>query len=89
MKVEDDIGGCLFLYIGSYLPYGAIPRSNKMKELFSFSSGSENIVELHGSLFKTRCTGCGRVESNRDSPICESLRDKGKISERIAYTPGL
>ena len=40
-------------------------------------AGSENITELHGSLFKTRCTKCGDVRSNYDSPICESLRDRG------------
>ncbi|XP_074644549.1 NAD-dependent protein deacylase-like [Tubulanus polymorphus] len=40
-------------------------------------SGSTNIIELHGNLFKTRCTSCGNVEENRDSPICEALRDKG------------
>jgi len=41
------------------------------------SAGSRNIVELHGSLFKTRCTKCSVVEENRNSPICEGLRGKG------------
>jgi len=40
-------------------------------------AGSENILELHGSLFKTRCLKCGHKESNYDSPICEGLRGKG------------
>jgi len=40
-------------------------------------AGSENILELHGNLFKTRCTKCGNIEFNYDSPICEALRDKG------------
>lgn len=40
-------------------------------------AGSKNIIELHGNLFKVRCTSCGKVEPNSDSPICESLRDKG------------
>jgi len=40
-------------------------------------AGSTDIVELHGSLFKTRCTKCESVEENRNSPICEGLRDKG------------
>ena len=40
-------------------------------------SGADDVVELHGSLFKTRCTKCGNIEVNRDSPICEALRDKG------------
>ncbi|KAG4074008.1 hypothetical protein HA402_014213 [Bradysia odoriphaga] len=38
-------------------------------------AGSKNIVELHGSLFKTRCTKCSHTTENYDSPICESLRD--------------
>ena len=41
-------------------------------------AGSENILELHGSLFRVRCTRCGEETSNYDSPICEALRDKGK-----------
>jgi len=40
-------------------------------------AGSRNIIELHGSLFKTRCTKCKSVEANHDSPICEALKDKG------------
>ena len=30
-------------------------------------AGSSNVVELHGSIWKVRCTGCGRVTS--DHPI--------------------
>jgi len=40
-------------------------------------AGSSNIIELHGNLFKTRCTKCGDVSVNTDSPICEALRDRG------------
>jgi len=40
-------------------------------------AGSTDIIELHGNLFKVRCTSCSAVESNYDSPICEALRDKG------------
>jgi NAD-dependent deacetylase sirtuin 5 len=40
-------------------------------------AGSKNIIELHGNLFKVRCTSCGKVEANTNSPICEALRDKG------------
>jgi len=40
-------------------------------------AGSENILELHGSLFKTECTACGDVRPNHDSPICEALRGHG------------
>lgn len=40
-------------------------------------AGSENIIELHGNLFTTRCLKCGDVAKNYDSPICEALRGKG------------
>ena len=40
-------------------------------------AGSKNILELHGSLFRTRCTSCGDVRANHDSPICEGLRGHG------------
>lgn len=32
-----------------------------------------------GTLFKTKCLTCGDVAKNNDSPICESLRNKGYI----------
>jgi NAD-dependent deacetylase sirtuin 5 len=38
---------------------------------------SKNIVELHGSLFHTRCTACNHVEENRKSPLCPALEGKG------------
>ncbi|XP_075908229.1 NAD-dependent protein deacylase sirtuin-5, mitochondrial isoform X1 [Petromyzon marinus] len=40
-------------------------------------AGSEHVHELHGSLFKTRCTSCGHVESNYNSPITPALQGKG------------
>ncbi|KAE8748713.1 hypothetical protein FOCC_FOCC004516, partial [Frankliniella occidentalis] len=40
-------------------------------------AGSTNVVELHGSLMKTRCLKCGEVRVNSDSPICEALRGRG------------
>lgn len=40
-------------------------------------AGSTRITELHGNLFKTRCTQCGEVAVNKDSPICEALEGKG------------
>jgi len=40
-------------------------------------AGSTDIIELHGNLFKVRCTSCSTVEPNYDSPVCEALRDKG------------
>lgn len=41
-------------------------------------AGSENILELHGNLFKTRCTKCEQVLANRDSPICAALQGQGE-----------
>ena len=40
-------------------------------------AGSTNIIELHGNLFKVRCTRCEAVTVNTDSPICEALRGRG------------
>ncbi|KAK7505218.1 hypothetical protein BaRGS_00003380 [Batillaria attramentaria] len=40
-------------------------------------AGSKNILELHGNLFKTRCTKCGDIRENRDNPICPALDGKG------------
>ena len=40
-------------------------------------AGSSNILELHGNLFKVRCTRCEAVTVNTDSPICEALRGRG------------
>ena len=46
-------------------------------------AGSTNIIELHGTLFKTRCLKCGHIDSNYDSPICEALRGKGSPDPNI------
>lgn len=51
-------------------------------------AGSHNILELHGNLFKVRCTRCEAVTVNTDSPIVESLRGRGlpepdAVSDRI------
>lgn len=40
-------------------------------------AGSTEILELHGSLFRTRCTNCLEILANRDSPICPALAGKG------------
>jgi len=49
-------------------------------------AGSCDIVELHGSLFKTSCTKCHVVKDNRDSPICEGLRGKGLPDPKTMQT---
>ncbi|XP_034232116.1 NAD-dependent protein deacylase sirtuin-5, mitochondrial-like [Thrips palmi] len=40
-------------------------------------AGSSNVLELHGSLMKTRCLKCEDVRENRDSPICPALEGRG------------
>ncbi|XP_015515827.1 NAD-dependent protein deacylase [Neodiprion pinetum] len=40
-------------------------------------AGSANVIELHGSLYKTRCTKCKEVVEDRSSPICPALEGKG------------
>ena len=44
------------------------------------TAGSRNLLELHGSLFRTRCTGCGVVEDRGlepldDLPACTGCGD--------------
>lgn len=40
-------------------------------------AGSDNVIELHGTLFKTQCTKCGDIAENRNSPIVPALKGKG------------
>ncbi|KAM9795771.1 NAD-dependent protein deacylase sirtuin-5, mitochondrial [Syngnathus typhle] len=40
-------------------------------------AGSKNILEIHGSLFKTRCMSCGHEAANYKSPVCAALEGKG------------
>ncbi|OXA40546.1 NAD-dependent protein deacylase sirtuin-5, mitochondrial [Folsomia candida] len=42
-------------------------------------AGSKDVIELHGTLFKTRCINpnCAHVADNYDSPICPALDGKG------------
>lgn len=41
------------------------------------SAGSKNVLEIHGSLFRTRCMTCGHEAANYKSPICAALEGKG------------
>jgi NAD-dependent deacetylase len=34
-------------------------------------AGSRRVVELHGSLWRVRCTGCGREREDRTAPLPE------------------
>lgn len=40
-------------------------------------AGSKNLLEIHGSLFRTRCLSCGHESANHRSPICAALKGKG------------
>lgn len=36
---------------------------------FHAAAGSQQLIELHGNIWKVRCTKCGQVTLNRDVPI--------------------
>ncbi|XP_062308501.1 NAD-dependent protein deacylase sirtuin-5, mitochondrial-like [Osmerus eperlanus] len=40
-------------------------------------AGSNHVLEIHGSLFRTRCMSCGHEGANHKSPICAALEGKG------------
>ncbi|XP_033119446.1 NAD-dependent protein deacylase sirtuin-5, mitochondrial-like [Anneissia japonica] len=40
-------------------------------------AGSKKVLELHGTLYKTRCTKCGIVVDNYTNPIVPALAGKG------------
>ncbi|XP_056894808.1 NAD-dependent protein deacylase sirtuin-5, mitochondrial-like isoform X2 [Takifugu flavidus] len=40
-------------------------------------AGSRNVLQIHGSLFQTRCLTCAHQEDNYQSPICGALQGKG------------
>ena len=39
--------------------------------------GSRNVIELHGNIWRVRCTGCGRVTENRATFLLPSLHRAG------------
>ncbi|KAK4470864.1 hypothetical protein MN116_006378 [Schistosoma mekongi] len=51
-------------------------------------AGNDNILELHGNLFKTRCLECNDIRENYDSPICTALLGRGSpYIENISCEP--
>ncbi|XP_047510604.1 NAD-dependent protein deacylase-like [Pieris napi] len=46
-------------------------------------AGTKNLIELHGNLYKTRCTKCKEVLVNFDSPICEVLAGRGAPDSNV------
>lgn len=45
-------------------------------------AGAKDVLELHGSLYQTRCTKCKDINSNDNVPICPALAGKWYASER-------
>lgn len=53
-------------------------------------AGTKNLIQLHGSLFKTRCTKCERVEVNHDNPIVPCLANvvvDAQVKDRSSQPP--
>ena len=44
-------------------------------------AGSENLIELHGTLYKTRCTRCEKISPNRENPIVEALSNITEVEK--------
>jgi NAD-dependent deacetylase sirtuin 5 len=47
---------------------------------FHTLAGSENVLEMHGNIWETRCTQCKDIIINKEIPICPALRGKGDPS---------
>ncbi|KAI2806455.1 NAD-dependent protein deacylase sirtuin-5, mitochondrial [Blomia tropicalis] len=45
-------------------------------------AGSRAVIELHGSMFKTRCTGCKKVKENYNNPITPALANITEFDEK-------
>jgi hypothetical protein len=39
-------------------------------------AGSSNVVELHGSMWRTHCCHCNNIQVNLDMPICPALESQ-------------
>lgn len=50
-------------------------------------AGSRNLLEIHGALFRVRCTQCGVETANYQSPICEALRGRGQPEAGASQEP--
>ncbi|KAM0737350.1 NAD-dependent protein deacylase [Formica fusca] len=46
-------------------------------------AGAQDVVELHGSLYRTRCTKCHNIAINENIPICPALAGKGSPDPSI------
>lgn len=48
-------------------------------------AGTSNVIELHGNLFKTRCTKCCQISDNTDSPITPAFKNRGLVNWENDY----
>ncbi|XP_039306170.1 NAD-dependent protein deacylase sirtuin-5, mitochondrial [Solenopsis invicta] len=46
-------------------------------------AGATDVLELHGSLYRTRCTKCHNIVVNENIPICPALAGKGSPDPAI------
>ncbi|TRY63408.1 hypothetical protein TCAL_00465 [Tigriopus californicus] len=51
------------------------------------AAGSQDVLELHGALFRVRCTACGVETANHDSPICPALHGRGQPDAHRSEPP--
>ncbi|CAF3999846.1 unnamed protein product [Rotaria sp. Silwood1] len=51
------------------------------RELVRTKQPNKVSLDRKCNLFTTRCTSCGFIEENNDSPICEALRNRGLPNE--------
>ena len=56
-----------------------------------FEAGSQQVIPLHGSLWKVRCTQCNTVEENRDVPITPGFAHQPTFSDlpRCSHCEGI
>jgi len=49
-------------------------------------AGAQDVIELHGSLYRTRCTKCHNIAINENVPICPALAGKGYANENFVIS---
>jgi NAD-dependent deacetylase len=74
-----------------------LERKGKLKAIITQNidglhekAGSKNVLELHGSIYRNRCTDCGRVHSieyvfdkSQKVPICQRNRCNGIVKPEV------
>lgn len=57
------------------------PSSVDGLSIRALKEGENPPIEMHGSLFRTRCTSCSTEKANFDSPICAGLAGTEDLSK--------